>query len=391
MKKIFENFYLGYLFTFDSYGCYCTIDNETVSPGEQISKFRVFADEKKPIRFAFESGVGLVRVSLDKGQTEEANILSTFLAIDDYDMEGYKKFFERNGFLFSVPFSQFVDLKEDDLFILIDRMRTTVNLMMQISEIDRKDYKKMLAYTLSLVLSQSQTLKIGNTDYPLCEHKKVQAAFDYSRDFDKIRTFTVDANNEITVKDSICGSHKVNLDWYNAIKNNPDISASFEKGIVHAYVNGEDAPADLRIIIEWLFHLYFDIGIVEQINGGTLVFQNGCTPNWAALTSEMKEATIDVAKILVGEEINSNVSGVRPVYDISVMEPRWRVVSLLSAMYFSIFYMKPNVEITRQCANPKCNNFFVVSKTSLKKKYCCTECGNRANQNNYRNRHKANK
>ena len=391
MGKIFENFYLGYLFTLDSYGCYCTVDNETIAPGEQVSKFRVFADENKPIRFAFEAGTGLVRVSLDKGQNEESNILSSFLAIDDTDIEGYKKFFERNGFLFPVPFNEFVDLKEDDLLILIDRMRTTVKIMMQISEIERKDYKKLIAYNLSLIMAAPRTLQVGGTAYTLCEHKKVQDAFAFSRDFDKTRHITVDSNNEFAVKDDIFKGYKINLDWYQHLMKTLGLTASFEKSILHAYVNGEDAPSDLRRIIEWLFHIYFDIGIVEQLCGDTLVFQNGTSPDWSKLTPELKAATLDVAKILAGEEINSNVDGVRPVYDISIMEPRWRVDSLLSAMYFSIFYMKPNVEITRQCANPKCNNFFVVSKTSLKKKYCCTECGNRANQNNYRLRHKGEK
>lgn len=81
-------------------------------------------------------------------------------------------------------------------------------------------------------------------------------------------------------------------------------------------------------------------------------------------------------------------TGVYPEYDSVIMEPRWRVESLMSALYFSIFYMKPNLELTRLCANPKCGRYFKVSRTSLKKKYCCPECANRANQNRYRARKK---
>ncbi len=70
------------------------------------------------------------------------------------------------------------------------------------------------------------------------------------------------------------------------------------------------------------------------------------------------------------------------------MEPRWKVDSLMGALYFSFFYMKPNIEVTRICANPRCGGYFTVSRTSLKQKYYCPECANRANQNKYRAKHR---
>ncbi len=155
------------------------------------------------------------------------------------------------------------------------------------------------------------------------------------------------------------------------------------KKIVHSYLADQDAPAELRKIIELLFHVVYDIGNFYEVTIDEIKF-NTHSIKWENYDDKLKAATIDVAKIVLGEEINDNVKGVAPEYDISIMEPRWKVDSLMSALYFSVFYMKPNMQITRQCANPRCNTIFTVPRTSSKRKYCCKACASRDCQNRYR-------
>ena len=104
----------------------------------------------------------------------------------------------------------------------------------------------------------------------------------------------------------------------------------------------------------------------------------------STMSEEMKFSILEIARHILGEEINANLSGIFPKYDTKTMSPSWKVDSLLSAIYFSIFYLKPDLELYRQCANPRCQRYFLVKTTSTRTKYCCTECCNRVTQDRYR-------
>lgn len=58
-----------------------------------------------------------------------------------------------------------------------------------------------------------------------------------------------------------------------------------------------------------------------------------------------KKCTSRVAKIIIGEELEANLIGIRPQYDIT-MGPSWKVDTLLSALYF-LFNLKPGFETYR--------------------------------------------
>lgn len=100
----------------------------------------------------------------------------------------------------------------------------------------------------------------------------------------------------------------------------------------------------------------------------------------------MKVAVIEIAKFLIKEEINYNIKDIHPVYNPETMTPSWKVDSLLSAVYFSIFYLKPDLELYRPCDNPRCGRYFLVNTTSTRKRFCSKECCNRVTQDRYRKR-----
>ena len=100
----------------------------------------------------------------------------------------------------------------------------------------------------------------------------------------------------------------------------------------------------------------------------------------------MKNSLINIAKLVLGEEINANLDGIHPQYNIAKMSPSWKVDSLMGAIYFSIFYMKPELKLYRRCENPTCGKRFLVNTTSTRNKYCSPECCNRASQSRHRKR-----
>ncbi|XQU21950.1 CGNR zinc finger domain-containing protein [Gardnerella sp. DNF00747] len=135
------------------------------------------------------------------------------------------------------------------------------------------------------------------------------------------------------------------------------------------FVNYEKQDTAKKIS-DFLFHFFYDM--------------NGDSSN--NFSEIMKVAVIEIAKFLIKEEINYNIKDIHPVYDPETMTPSWKVDSLLSAVYFSIFYLKPDLELYRPCDNPRCGRYFLVNTTSTRKRFCSKECCNRVTQDRYRKR-----
>ena len=129
-------------------------------------------------------------------------------------------------------------------------------------------------------------------------------------------------------------------------------------------------------LVHWHKHQVYDGGI-QFYGEGSL-----------ELDDRMKKALIIVARSTLSQEINYNVSKMKAIYNPRTLEPTWKAPNLLTALYFSLFYMKPNSEIYRKCANPSCTNFFLVKTSNSRKIYCCNKCRNASNQRDYRFRQK---
>ena len=76
------------------------------------------------------------------------------------------------------------------------------------------------------------------------------------------------------------------------------------------YLNDDSREMD-RMITDFLFHYFHDVGMLDFSNGLSYYVE----PNIANFTTEMKNALIEIAKFVIGEEINANLNGIHPVYD----------------------------------------------------------------------------
>lgn len=374
MPQIKENFFENILFKFESCSCDCVEDIEHIAPGaEPISKFKLQAMPEHPVLFGYAAKDGLVRIA-PNGTVEERNILGTLISLTDKPTKELSSFMKNNGFLFPVSAGAYEEFDDESLYGIINRLKMTVELMTAANEI-RKNYKKICDLTISLLFSGELSIKTDSMKetYSSCHHSYLDTLMNppvqlsYSR---QQEGFDGDTYN---IADSVYGTYNLNIQDYNDIiggyKSVPGFQNGFYQNVTSLFVNYEKQDMTKKIS-DFLFHYLYDM------NGDSS----------GDFSDEMKTAVIEIAKYVIGEEINANLDGIHPVYDSETMTPSWKVDSLLCAAYFSIFYLKPDLELYRPCDNPRCGRYFLVKTTTTRNRFCSQECCNRVTQDRYRKR-----
>ena len=374
MPQIKENFFENILFKFESCKCDCVEDIEHIAPGaEPISKFKIQAMPKHPIILGYAAKDGLVRIA-PNGTIEERNILGSLVSLANKPTKKLISFLKNNGFLFPVCTGAYESFDMKSLYGIINRMKMTVELMTATSEI-RKNYMKIYDLTTSLLFSDDLTIKTCSMKetYSSCHHSyrdtiiNPPVQLSYSR---QQENFEGDTYN---ITDSIYGFYSLNIQDYNNIiggySSVPRYQNEFYQKITYMFVNYEKQDINKKIS-DFLFHF------LHEMNGDSS----------REFSDKMKTALIEIAKYIIGEEINANLYGIHPVYNAENMTPSWKVDSLLCAAYFSIFYLKPDLELYRPCDNPRCGRYFLVKTTSTRNRFCSRECCNRVTQDRYRKR-----
>lgn len=392
MPEIVENFYENNIFCLNSFACDCVEDIQHTSPGmPPVRTYKLQARQDKPLLFSYIAKRGLARIAKN-GTSEEDNILGSLIALPDKKESNLFGFFQRNGFLFPINSANYESVDATVLYELICRIKATVELMTIANEI-KKNYQKILHLTLYLMLSKPVYVKTDSLSVPYetCHHHFVDIlAKADSMQLSWERRQEEFNKDTYTVADTIISpSYEFDINEYNDIVSGTSLSGTVSctplyKKIVRLYCCYDGTPME-RKIIDFLFHLNHDIGQVL-----TYDMQNGLTFKGAADFSNpidsMKAGLLEIAWFVLGEEINANLGGIHPEYNVQTMAPSWKIDSLLSAVYFSIFYLKPDLELYRPCANPRCGRYFLVRTTSTRTMYCSDECRNRVMQDRYRKR-----
>ncbi|WP_147564906.1 CGNR zinc finger domain-containing protein [Clostridium tyrobutyricum] len=390
MPKIIENFFENNIFTFESFGCDCVEDIHHTTPGmPPLKTYKLQSYSDKPLLFGYMAKTGLSRIAVN-GTSEEDNILGSLIALPTKKITDFYNFFERNGFLFPISHSEYESIEASLLYELILRIRATVELMTAANEID-KDYEKIINLTLYLMLSEPLQIEIKSlsTPYKTCQH-----SFKDTMAKANSMTLTWEREQENFNKDTysvfdtiVSSTYELDINEYNDVISGTSINGSIPitplyRQIMLLYCNYNGSEVERRVI-DFLFHLQHDFAQLETydiVNGLTFI-----TPtDLSSLSENMKSAILEIARFVLGEEINANLNGIHPEYNPKTMTPSWKLDSLLSAIYFSIFYLKPDLELYRQCANPRCQKYFLVKTTSTRTRYCCTDCCNRVTQDRYR-------
>lgn len=374
MPKIKEIFFETILFKFESCSCDCVEDIEHISPGEKpISKFKLQAMPEHHILFGYTAKDGLVRIA-PNGTIEERNILGTLISLANKPVKELISFLKDNGFLFPVCAGTYEVFDEVSLYRIINRLKMTVELMTAANEI-RKNYNKICELTLSLLLAGDLTIKTDSMkdSYSSCHHKFIDILENPPSILSNNRNQEKFDRDTYNIADCVYGSYSLDIHAYNDIMGGyssvPEYSNRFYQNITSLFVNYEEIDMTKKIS-DFLFHFLY------EMNGDSS----------RDFSEEMKATLIEIAKYIIGEEINANLNGIQPVYNSETMSPSWRVDSLLCASYFSIFYLEPDLELYRPCNNRRCGKYFLVKTTSTRNRFCSSECCNRVTQDRYRKR-----
>lgn len=388
-----DNFFENNLFRFENRPCDCAEDIHYITPSQPPqTTIMVQAIPGNKIQFAFAPVVGLVRLG-DKGALVEKNLLGNLIAIKNGDTKALFDYFGKNGFLFNISDTEYEPIDTQKMFELIRRLRTTVELISALGAI-KKNYQKILGLSLYLILSNPIEISFSTMDTPYRTclhpfHQKLQAANDYPAP--KYFQQELYTEESVTIPDTLLGQpYKFDMQLYmNVLEGSgdeywiPGSSQLLFHNTAILFAHAINETPQTRRIVDFLFHYFYDVGAVRNVNeDGSIDYYK--KPDLNNITSDMKERIIEIARLVISEEINSNMSDIHPVYDAQKMVPSWNVDSLLGGLYFSIFYMKPDLELFRRCR--QCGTFFPVRATSTRKVYCSDECRNRYQQNMHRKR-----
>lgn len=363
--KSSENFYYGGIFTLRNKPCDFVIDINHPKPGSKPVKIYQIGGMDGSISFAYETSKGLVRLNKNTGMIEEENILGSFLKLKP---KNYPDFFLKNGFLFETKKDEYQSLNEESIQQLISRLKTCVDLINEITN-NNKSYKNILNNAFDLFSADTVNVKLGiEKIYSSAIHSLYRDILDNNRltNDNGIRKLK-NANGDFEIKDTIYDSYILDSDNYYEYQEDSD--DAFYKRLMYVYVNKKSEYSnEEKYIIDTLFHYFHDF--LPKATADT------------ELDDKLKDGVITFAKLMVKEEIDHNIKGVHASYDTNKMEPKWRVDNLFTALYMSLFYLRANNYIYKQC--PHCGTYFVVSRTTSKRVYCTDNCRNNAAAKRFR-------
>lgn len=152
----------------------------------------------------------------------------------------------------------------------------------------------------------------------------------------------------------------------------------------------ETLEPDIKEIVDILMRLYCVFPEMKESECGGFYFpgEGINASSFLSLKHKHKELLVRLAKKVLQDEMNYHLSQIHPAFNTDKMSPDWYIPDLLSAMYFSIFYMNPQHKIFKPCARTDCSNFIIVNDSNFLLKYCTDGCKNIVTQRNKRRKEK---
>lgn len=381
-------------FTFDNYKCNCAIEKVADdNSGALIKRLAIKKVVSKRIPMAYFYGDGLKII--DSDTKSKNNILGEFLGIKKDDLNSYKSFFEKYGFLFDLENEKFNTIPIDKIHELKSNLLAFVFLIN--NQLDSYSYyrennvKELLDATLYLLFKKEFDLVIAGITVFRVKKNEVMKIIENANFHDELshnrKPKKVDGQiiEYFDIEDSLMdgGLNIIDVETFNGLlkKDYPQWFTS----LCRVYKNKNQFFEDKKyhIIVDFLYHFATNLYVFSKydisLDGS---FQDDIYANLMTNTN-LLNALIKVSKIILEDEFKANLSQVTPIFNVTDMKPDWRLPSLYTALYFSLFYMNSKEDSIRKCANRNCNEFFQVSKTNSKKKYCSILCCNSVSQRNY--------
>ena len=390
-------FHANSSFEFTSHGCDCEVDVAHPSKGIKKYTFRLYP-KTDVIYYAYISGRGLVSKRRD-GTLNGHSILPDLLAIKEGDVDAVKSFIEQHGFFLPLDPNEDNAIDAELLFCLINRLKAVTSLMCALGE-PIIDSKRVLALTLFLLLAETTEIQMPNYEspFPTCSHELTQI-WNGVYAINEVNLQGEGVDGAIDEGRFVVDSVRPPKTWIQASEYNDIVGvnhqnvSNIKSNATYLFRNALTVPPHCRLAIDFLYHFCKEVGNIKSWScNGDLHFADAPPEDEKFRTvfdKQLQSALIVLAKHTLKTEIEYNLGGVVPSYDTDTMMPSWRVEYLLAGLYFSVFYMRPKIELYRICANPNCELPFLVKTTSSKQKYCQSACTNAMAQRNHRRKVKA--
>lgn len=198
--------------------------------------------------------------------------------------------------------------------------------MAAVTEI-RKDYNKIATLAIKLLFAEPFSLQTSAMDTPYisCEHP-YPPLLDNPPELTPERRARGIQWRVFTISDTIYGTFTMPIEDYNNIIGGQfGFHVPYVPALTQLYVN-YNGTGNERLITDFLFHCYYN-----------------SKPDTAAFIPEMKKAALRVAKIIIAEELNANLVGIRLIYDAESMKPSWKIDNLLCSCIPFRFLSQPRL------------------------------------------------
>ena len=388
VSSVFSEIFVNNLFELDSNACKCEKDTKNVVPGEPPETIlKLYSLTSRPIHFSYSNKDGL-NMTGAQGRTIVKNVLGQVLALKETDTDGYIRLIEKIGFVQPISSQNYEAVEFLALTGIVKRIKATVSLM---NAVDGKTvYEQIRMFNAMTYLLYSNPIEIaleGGT-YLSCQHemnilmRNPLPQRDFRGDYDSILE-----DGNFRVKDSISstGSAGVSHDLFNQMQMGypgdvPGQASSEYRNLFFAYTSTLKEHSDWAFIVDFYMNYQNQAGIIDRVDLDDITYYDPKAQ--FALNDALKKALPRAARMVLSREINHNISNIHMQYDGEGLAPRWRIDTLLQALYFAIFYMKPGIKMYKRCANPNCKRdvFFLTDRTKTNKEYCSTQCRSAAGQ-----------
>ena len=355
------------------------------------------SDEK--LSFFLNSEQGL---SLDTGRKilKKNNVIGEFIKLEDYDLTALKNFIEKYGYFFMLSSSeQYKNVELKDIYRLKNRFKSLIHLLYALHNEELRDYKEVLNAIYLLLFTfqisnerKAKQFNIINLLFHFPKYEEFTSSYDrvivktnadgFESSFYRIDDFAMeDEVFEIAIQDY--------HDFIADSNNHHSLSRTLLKAFKNKHLIKQKED---RMIIDFLFHMWVDFEVIyvkdmlfEDILNAQVYedFNNKAS-------KKMKQLSLNVAKYLISKELNNALSGLVPSYDFKKLRPCWKIPNLYTALYFTIFNLDSSSSIIRKCDNVNCGEYFIVSKSNKKKRFCCEHCAKAVSQRNYSAKKKKN-
>ena len=387
------------LHIFTSYKVLTLVEKKTDIINNEIQEQLSVKNSDEKLSFFLNSEQGL---SLDTGRKilKKNNVVGEFIKLEDYDLTALKNFIEKYGYFFKLSSSeQYKNVELKDIYRLKNRFKSLIHLLYALHNEELRDYKEVLNAIYLLLFTfqisnerKAKQFNIINLLFHFPKYEEFTSSYDrvivktnadgFESSFYRIDDFAMeDEVFEIAIQDY--------HDFIADSNNHHSLSRTLLKAFKNKHLIKQKED---RMIIDFLFHMWVDFEVIyvkdmlfEDILNAQVYedFNNKAS-------KKMKQLSLNIAKYLISKELNNALSGLVPSYDFEKLRPCWKIPNLYTALYFTIFNLDSSSSVIRKCDNVNCGEYFIVSKSNKKKRFCCEHCAKAVSQRNYSAKKKKN-